>query len=215
MDTFSIIVDNRERNFELLEHLATYNIKLSFKQLPVGDYIISDRMCVERKTVSDFENSILDSRIFDQAQRLGASFEKPVLILEGDVSETRLGRNVILGTILSLYREYNVQIINTINFKETSYLLSRLVEKEQTEEKRQPKLTGIKKAHSEYEWQLLILSSIPGVGNKLAINLLSRFNSIKNISNATFEELIEVEKIGNKKAERIYKILNNINESGE
>ena len=211
MDGLSIIVDNRERNYELLESLSQNNIKISFKQLSVGDYIVSDRMCVERKTISDFENSIIDSRIFEQAQRLSMSFDKPIIILEGDMLEARLSRNVILGTIFALYREHNVPVINSLNPSETSYLLSKFAEKEQIYEKREPKLLGIKKAYSDYEWQLLILSSIPGVGIKLAKNLISKFHSIRNISNATLEELTEIEKIGSKKAERIYKVLNNIN----
>ena len=211
MDGLSIIVDNRERNYELLESLSQNNIKISFKQLSVGDYIVSDRMCVERKTISDFENSIIDSRIFEQAQRLSMSFDKPIIILEGDILEARLSRNVILGTIFALYREHNVPVINSLNPSETSYLLSKFAEKEQIYEKREPKLLGIKKAYSDYEWQLLILSSIPGVGIKLAKNLIAKFHSIRNISNATLEELTEIEKIGSKKAERIYKVLNNIN----
>ncbi len=210
MDELSIIIDNRERNYELLESLSQNNIKISFKQLAVGDYIVSDRMCIERKTISDFESSILDSRIFEQAKRLSMSFDKPIMILEGDMLETRLSRNVILGTIFALYREHNVPVINSLNPSETSYLLSKFAEKEQIDEKREPKLLGIKKAHSDYEWQLLILSSIPGVGIKLAKNLISKFHSIRNISNATPEELIEIEKIGSKKAEKIYKVLNNI-----
>ncbi len=208
-----IIVDNRERNNDLLENLVQNNIHISFKQLPIGDYILSDRMCVERKTISDFENSIIDSRLFEQADRLCRSFEKPILILEGEISETRLGRNVILGTILKLYREYNIQVINSLNPIETSYLLSSFAEKEQTTEKREPRLIGLKKAHTNYEWQLLILSSIPGVGTKIAVKLLQQFGSIKNVSNSNQEELAKIEKIGKKKANRIYSVLNNLDDT--
>ncbi|MGC8479490.1 MAG: ERCC4 domain-containing protein [Candidatus Micrarchaeia archaeon] len=203
MSELSIIVDNRERNYELLEGLSQSNVKIVFKQLPVGDYIISERMCVERKTITDFESSIIDSRIFDQADRLSKSFTKPILILEGDINNTNLGRNVILGTILTLYRKYSILVINSISPEETSYLLLKFAEKEQLEEKREPRLAGIKKSHSNYESQIILLSSIPGVGTKLAINLLEKFKSIKNIANATPSELMEIEKIGKKKANTI------------
>ncbi|MFP3279069.1 MAG: ERCC4 domain-containing protein, partial [Candidatus Micrarchaeota archaeon] len=59
----------------------------------------SDRVCVERKRINDFENSIMNGRLFDQIERLHASFPKPIVILEGDGSEYRLGSNVITGTI--------------------------------------------------------------------------------------------------------------------
>jgi Fanconi anemia group M protein len=208
MDNLSIIVDNRERNHELLDQLSQYNIKLSFKQLPVGDYIISDRMCVERKTITDFESSIIDSRIFDQAERLSKSFTKPILILEGDMNETNLGRNVILGTILSLYREYNLLVINSISPEETSYLLSRFAEKEQIYEKREPKLIGIRKNRSELELQIMLLCSLPGIGTKTARNMLLYFKNIKNIVDASPKELMSIEKIGKKKAEKIHNLLN-------
>ena len=208
MDMLSIIVDNRERNYNLLEQLSKYNIKLSFKQLPIGDYIVSDRMCIERKTINDFENSIIDSRIFDQSERLSKSFEKPIIIIEGDISHSRLDRNIILGTIFALYREYNIQIMNSLDTNETSYLLSKFAEKEQINEKHTPKLIGIKKSHSEYDRQIMLLSTLPGIGSKLAVKLINKFGSIKNISNATEEDLCSVEKIGKRKANKIYEIFN-------
>ena len=56
-----IIVDNRERNIGIIESLEEQGIDLNFAQLPVGDYIISDRICIERKTASDFESSIMNN----------------------------------------------------------------------------------------------------------------------------------------------------------
>src|SRR5271157_4246898 len=111
MQALRIIVDNRERNLEIIDRLEDSGVDLSFAQLPVGDYIVSERMCIERKTVGDFENSIIDNRLFEQLERLKSSFEKPILILEGEASEHRLANNVIIGTIIKLYTDYNVQII--------------------------------------------------------------------------------------------------------
>ena len=102
MHTLKILVDNRERNLLMHEELSNLGVLMDFAQLPVGDYIISDRTCVERKTVPDFEKSIMDNRLFDQIKRLSESFAKPILLIEGDDSEFRLSDNVILGTILKL-----------------------------------------------------------------------------------------------------------------
>ncbi|MFP3279068.1 MAG: helix-hairpin-helix domain-containing protein [Candidatus Micrarchaeota archaeon] len=70
------------------------------------------------------------------------------------------------------------------------------------------RLIGTKRAFTNEEWQKLILSSIPGVGPKLAYELLKEFKSIKNVVNASVDELMRVDKIGKKKASRIHEILN-------
>ena len=56
--------------------------------------------------------------------------------------------------------------------------------------------------------QEYIVSSLPGVGPTLARPLLKEFKSIKNIVNASEEELRKIELIGEKKAKQIYDSLN-------
>jgi Fanconi anemia group M protein len=203
-----IIVDNRERNIELLECLSRSGVELSFAQLPVGDYVLSDRICVERKTVRDFEGSVMNARLFDQMDRLSSGFRKPMLILEGDEAEFLLQPNVVLGTIVSIYSDYNVQVIRSSCVSETSLILAKLAEREQKKGKREPRIVGSKRAFSDSQWQELILGSMPGVGPKLARSLLSRFRTIVNVAAASEKELMEVDKVGKKKAKRIRSILN-------
>ena len=203
-----IIIDNRERNLEILGHLSEAGMFMDFAQLPVGDYIVSDRICIERKTVVDFESSIMDNRLFEQMERLNASFEKPMMVIEGDESCHRLGNNVIIGTILKLYTDYNVQMLRSAGPAETADLLSRFAQREQSEEKKTPRIMGIKKAYNTRQWQMLILGAVPGIGPNLASRLLSHFGTVRNVVNANVDSLTEIDKIGSKKAERIYGILN-------
>ncbi len=134
MESVRIIVDNRERNTDILKGLSGLGACLDFEQLPVGDYIISKRMCIERKTVNDFESSIMDNRLFDQADRLKKSFEKPIIIIEGDRSQHRLGSNVITGAVLKLYADHGVQILNSDSPKNTAFMLYNFAEREQLKE---------------------------------------------------------------------------------
>lgn len=209
MKELKMIVDNRERNISIVEGLADSGIEITFAQLPVGDYIISDRICVERKTISDFEGSIMNNRLFDQIERLHESFPKPMLILEGDESEARLGNNVLIGAMLRLYTDYNVQVVRSHDPSETVAILAKFAEMEQDKENRELRIVGVKRAYSVPEWQMLILSTIPGVGPKLARKLIEHFRTIRNVASASAEELTEVDKIGKKKAARIYEVLNN------
>ncbi|MDE1851079.1 MAG: hypothetical protein KGH69_00105 [Candidatus Micrarchaeota archaeon] len=209
-----IIVDNRERDLSIIEGLSSNGVDITFAQLPVGDYIVSDRICIERKTVGDFENSIIDNRLFEQVSRLNESFTKPMLLIEGE-DDFRLGNNVIVGTMLRLYTDYNLQMLRSDSKEQTVSILSKVAEREQVQENREPRLLGLKKAYSTDQWQLLILGSMPGVGPKLARNLISHFKSIRNVVNASAEELQEVDKIGKKKAIRINEILDSEFGSGE
>jgi len=208
LEGIKIIVDNRERNVELLEALAQSGAELSFAQLPVGDYVLSDRMCVERKTVRDFEGSVMNSRLFDQMNRLSSGFQKPILVLEGDETEFLLQPNVVLGTIVSIFSDYNVQVIRSSCVSETSLILAKLAEREQKKEKREPKIVGTKRAFTNSQWQVLILGSMPGIGPKLARSLITRFKTISAVASAGKDELMEVDKIGKKKASKIYELLN-------
>jgi ERCC4-type nuclease len=57
------------------------------------------------------------------------------------------------------------------------------------------------------EQQEYIVSALPGVGMTLAKPMLEKFGSIKNIVNADFEALKEIDKIGEKRAKEIQKVL--------
>ncbi|MDE1856129.1 MAG: hypothetical protein KGH49_02755 [Candidatus Micrarchaeota archaeon] len=201
-----VIIDNRERNLQIIQGLEQSGVELSFAQLPVGDYILSNRVCVERKTSSDLEGSIINARLFDQLERLKASFEKPILLIEGN--DFRMNANVILGTTLKVYLDYNMPVVWSTDALETADILATISRREQVHKQHEPRLVGIKKAYTEDQWQLLILGSIPGVGTKLAHNMLKHFRSIRNIALADVAELAKIEKIGEKKAARIYQILN-------
>ena len=208
MQQLKIIVDNRERNADIIDALSKSGAELCFAQLPVGDYIISKRMCIERKTVLDFENSIIDNRLFEQLERLSSGFEKPLLIIEGSEAQHRLAKNVILGTILSIYLDHNVQVIRSSGAEETATMLSKFADREQSIEDNRPRIMGRKKAHTTYQWQTLILGSLPGVGPNLAHRLIEHFGTLRGVADADEKQLMKVDKVGKKKAAAIYRIIN-------
>ena len=52
--------------------------------MPAGDYVLSDRVVVERKTGPDLAASIKDRRLFEQIDRLAEAYDAVVLIIEGE-----------------------------------------------------------------------------------------------------------------------------------
>ena len=210
-----VIIDNRERNIELIGAMEAKGLDIEVKMIHVGDYVISDRVCIERKTISDFESSIINGRLFDQIKRLKENYEFPILVLEGDPDYFRLKNEVINGVIAALYIDYGIAVIHTYNVSNTAEIIKRIAHHEQDNTTREPSLKGGARAYTKEQFQEFVIGNLPGVGSKLAKALLKHFKSIRNIANANQEELMKVDKIGKKKAEMIHNTLNGLYENIE
>ena len=57
------------------------------KELPIGDYIYNNKICVEYKTSEDMISSIKDGRVFRQSSRM-AQYPYHIIIIKGDVFKT-------------------------------------------------------------------------------------------------------------------------------
>ncbi|AIJ05209.1 helicase domain protein [Methanocaldococcus bathoardescens] len=197
-----IIVDVREKNMAKLLH--NY-VDVELKTLEVGDYVLSDRVVVERKTAEDFVDSIIDKRLFNQLKNL-RKVEKPLLIIEGE-NFSRLHENAIKGAILSIIFDFGIPIIFTKNAEETADLLIKIAEKEQIKEKRAVMVRYGKTTMSLKEQQKFIVESLPDVGGALAERLLKHFKTVENVFTAKEEELMKVEGVGKERAKKIREVL--------
>ncbi len=205
--TIRIYVDPRERGMAKL--LEAGGMEVTLKNLEVGDYVVSDRVAIERKTASDFVASIIDPErnLFRQIADLSRSYERPVLILEGrDFYTRQVSANSIRGALASVAVDYGVPIIPTEDQDETASVIALLAAREQ-KEGHEPKVHGHKTARTLKEQQEYLISAIPSVGPMVARNLLRHFGSIERIMAATEEELQEAEMVGPKIAERIRELV--------
>ena len=174
------------------------------------DYQLSSRVGVEFKTVEDFVQSILDGRLMEQVRELKRNFERPLLIIEGveDIYSVRnIHPNAIRGMIATIVVSYGVPLVFTKSQQETAGLLHIIAKREQEESNKDFMPHSMKRVTDTKWLQEYIVSALPGIGATLAKPLLANFKSIKNIVNASVDELKEVEGIGKKKAEEIRRIL--------
>lgn len=204
----SVKVDSRERNTEILEELGKLGVAVSVHTMRVGDYAVSDKVCIERKTVADFESSLINGRLFEQLERLREAYPSPLLLVEGSANEFRLARNAIIGAIAYVYIDKGMQLVLSEGPKETAALIAAIARHEQHKNKREPALKGGVKAYTDSDYQEYVVGNLPGVGPKLARGLLLHFRSIHGVANASVDELMRVKKIGRKKSERIHAVLN-------
>lgn len=185
-----IVVDYREKNSLVIAKLIKLNFEIEFQELKVADYIVKN-VAIERKTVQDFLSSMINKRLVKQLEEL-QQYEKKLLIIEGieeqelysDQSEG-INSNAIRGFLLSIVLKHKVPIIFTKNEEDTAkfiYVLSKKQEKEMS-------LVSKKKALTKKEQLQFIVEGFPGIGPKTARKLLEEFGSIKNIINASGEEL--------------------------
>lgn len=128
-----VIIDERERNSKVPELLVKKGVSIKFRVIEVGDYIISQRIGVERKTIKDFIKSIYDGRIFDQISRLKEKFEIPVIVVEGDLNDLILfvdNPNVFRGALISLVLFNNTKIFFSLDEEETADYISLMAKQE-------------------------------------------------------------------------------------
>ncbi len=202
-----VLVDIRERDVGKL--LESFGVEITLQVLEVGDYIISDRVAVERKTAQDFVASIIDPErnLFRQISNLARSYDRPVLVLEGrDLYTRQINPNAIRGAMASIAVDYGVPIIPTEDQLETAAVISMLAKREQSDG-HEPKVHGHKAARTLKEQQEYLVSAMPSVGPAVARNLLKHFGSVEAIMTATLEELQEAELVGPKIAQRIREIV--------
>ena len=202
-----IFVDSRER--EMAKLLESLGLDVTVKNLEVGDYVVSERVAIERKTAQDFVASIIDPQrnLFRQIADLARTYDRPVLILEGrDLYTRQMNADSIRGALASVAVDYGIPIIPTDDRDETASVIALLARRE-GQEGREPKVHGHKTARTLKEQQEYMVSAIPSVGTAVARNLLKHFGSIEKIMSASPEELLEVEKVGPKIAERIRELV--------
>lgn len=202
-----ILVDMREERSLIAGMLKERGAEVKTSILPVGDFILSERVGVERKRRADFESSVIDGRLFKQAQALAQTFEKPIMVIEGERFEERISKAAFLGAVSALILDFDINVFFTKDPEATAELLYAIAKREQLTEKKPIRLLGEKRAFTTAQKQQLIVEALPGVGPKLAKALLRKFRSVEKLMRASEERLRKVEGIGKKKARAIRELL--------
>ncbi len=81
-DQPSLIVDVREFRSTLPSLLHSVGFAILPRTINVGDYILSEEICVERKGISDLHQSFASGRLFNQAESMTKHYKFPCLLIE-------------------------------------------------------------------------------------------------------------------------------------
>ena len=205
-------VDERERRAPVLPELLRLGVKVSVERLEVGDYAVGGVYGVERKTADDLANSIIDKRLFEQAKLLREAYEKPLVVVEGDLESVAAAREVsvnqLLGALLALI-DMGVPVVQVSSPQRTAlliYLLARRLEKESGYVPPTKRRALRKGGASIQDIQLNLIASLPGISYATARKILETFRTPRRFFQASPAELRRAG-LGPRKVGRILAVL--------
>jgi len=212
-----IVVDSRESVAvpKIVSGLKDMGVKVRVELLEAGDYYIlgENPVLVERKHVTDLVGSVRTRRLWSELDAIKRAEAEPLLLVEGSLALiekfTSWNPKSIVGVINSIILEWNVPVVTVPSQRWTVIYLTSLAEDLSREKKAKVYPLRVKeKATRPEDYTRMVVEGLPNISGQRAINLLKHFGTVRNIANASVEELTEVEGIGRKIAEKIYETFN-------
>src|SRR3954471_11320794 len=189
-----LLFDHGERRSGVPGELERLGVDVHGTRLPAGDYVLSDRLVVERKGPADLAASIKDRRLFEQLARLADAYPSGVLIVEGDpVHMHEAAWQGALGRALTL----GASVLRTRDPRDTAEWIARLYRlegKPASEPRGSPRLR--RPTEDDIQTAEDVLRCLPGISTVGAGRLLAHFGSLEQFFPPRREELLEVRVIG-------------------
>lgn len=117
----TVVVDSAEHMGYRFERFSNWFAGTIHKRLPIGDYTLlgmEEEVIVERKTVPDLVNSIIQDRkdFIEKCERL-SKFRKKCLVVEGSLSDVKTPYedsqahpNAVFGSLLAAQERWNIPV---------------------------------------------------------------------------------------------------------
>ncbi|XP_052594569.1 Fanconi anemia group M protein isoform X2 [Peromyscus californicus insignis] len=207
-----ILVDSREitSGLEVISSLRTvHGLQVEVCPLNGCDYIVSNRMVVERKSLSEMLNNGSKNKFIEQIQRLQSMFQRICVIVEkdrekaGDTSRM-FRRTKCYDSLLTALVGAGIRILFSSGQEETADLLKELslVEQRKNVGIHVPAVLNPSKCEA-----LQFYLSIPSISYITALNMCHRFSSVKKMANSSPEEISACAQVTRQKAEEIYRYI--------
>ncbi|NHX35197.1 MULTISPECIES: DEAD/DEAH box helicase [Halolamina] len=211
-DVIEVVIDQRELDSPIAKELSRREgVRTRLETLDVGDYVLSDRVAVERKSVADFLDTLTggDRSMFEQVGDLSRAYARPVVILEGEdlYGERNVHPNAIRGALSSLAIDFDASVLRTEDEDDTADLLEVVASREQEESDRTVSVHGEKSGKTLAEQQEYVVGSVADIGPVTARALLEEFKTVEAVMTARKEDLMAVDGIGEVTADRLREVV--------
>ncbi|XP_050651761.1 Fanconi anemia group M protein isoform X2 [Macaca thibetana thibetana] len=188
---------------------AIHGLQVEVCPLNGCDYIVSNRMVVERRSQSEMLNSINKNKLIEQIQHLQSMFERICVIVEKDREKTgdasrMFRRTKSYDNLLTTLIGAGIRILFSSCQEETADLLKELSLVEQRKNVGIHVPTVVNSSKSE---ALQFYLSIPNISYITALNMCHQFSSVKRMANSTPQEISMYAQVTHQKAEEIYRYI--------
>ena len=205
-----IRADHREIGSGVPEALAEMEgVRLLVEQLPLGDYVLSQRAVVERKSAADLAASILDRRLFAQADQLVRACALVVYLIEGEglYAASHLHPNAIRGALSYLVMLGGVSVLRAVDAADSAGLLATMARHEQQGLGYELSFHAKRRSASPSLQMRYLVEDLPGIGPHTADALLKHFGCLRALFEASEADLLAVAGIGPKRAQTIHGLM--------
>jgi ERCC4-type nuclease len=211
-DQPTIIVDSREAKTapKIVKGLMELGADISIRYLEKGDYVISNLVAFERKTVSDFVYTLTRRYLFDQLFTLKECYEKSFILIEGYLpivyKYSKIQPASVWGAMFALAKQ-GINLMHTNSYKETVDFLYTAAKQEQIVEKRSPVVHPVKKCESLADSQIFFMASLPNIGREKAVSLLNSYQCPLNALNNVDRWSRDVNGLGTKITKKVKDVI--------
>lgn len=226
----TITADDREMNSAVVARLRSQGCDLKIARLNTGDFLIGSRILVERKTVRDFVDSLIDGRLLEQASRLVGAAPRTMIMIEGEglFQSTRVHPHALMGALTTLTLDFGIPVVTTKDGSESARFLTVAARREESmldglSETARDRLEAVRpeawsdpvtqaaagakqlraRGDDERAAARALLEAIPGVDEILSVQLLDRFGTIAGVAWAEEKELYDIVEISDSQVREI------------
>jgi len=223
-----LIIDSRENSdfsSEVIRKANRINVLNKKEFLEIGDYVIGDA-CFEAKSAQDFLQSIMNRRIWTQVDNMDKNYNSNFVViygtaeqavvkvmkyikLESNQSRHQMKNKLILqfkGAIGRLRLDYGINVIWRDTVEDAAEELVTLAK--MIPVKRQIITPKTLKRVATQDVRVDMLTTIKGISQKKAEELLEEYGCIMEIGDCKPSEITIIKGIGKTVADRILNILN-------
>lgn len=219
-------IDNRESNTRInsaCQFFEDYDIEVG--SYPVGDFIFDDKIVFEYKTAPDIVSSIIDGRVFRQVERM-KQYPFHYVIVVGNVAEHINERNANYWNRRNQVKQFTVRnylgalarlqiesrVIHVDNNQQAWTIMDFLTKKLLSDN---PNVQGVDRPKATLSDPIatflscIYINDSQRLGIKTAVMIREylHLESLNDLLQVTYEDLVGVKGVGSKTARRIIDVL--------
>ena len=207
-----VVVDVREFRSSLPSLLHGNNTVVVPCMLTVGDYVLTPSICIERKSVKDLISSFQDGRLYHQAETMLLHYASPMLLIEFDAQKaftlepfadlsSALGTASMIGgadlqskLVMLVLAFPKLRIIWSSSPYQTASIFAELKKSQDEPDPIRAVQIGLDEG-DDPETRTFnqvpqdMLRCVPGVSAKALGQLVLRYENVRAVANAEYEDL--------------------------